>query len=86
MLRSIVLATGVAVASAQNANIAGYAPPTNVVAHNMMDLDQKDIETELKAKAYGDAADIYANGKNSKKSKGMRTIKGMSKDLSGEVR
>ena len=54
--------------------------------HNRIDLDQADIETALKAKDYSEAIEIYVSGKNSQKSSGMRTIKGMSKDLSGEVR
>jgi hypothetical protein len=64
--------------------IAGYKPLTDVVAHNALDLDQADLETFLKAKDYTAATNIYANGKNSAKSSGFRTIKGLSKDLTGE--
>ena len=66
--------------------IASYVPATDVVEHNEIDLDQKDIEDELKEspKDFVGAKAIYANGANSQKSSGMRTIKGMSKDLSGE--
>jgi len=81
-----MLAAFVVTAQAQTySNIASYTPPTNVVEHNEIDLDQADIETHLKAKEYGQAAEIYSSGKNSAKSSGMRSIKGMSKDLSGEV-
>ena len=71
----------------QAGNIASYAPPTNVVEHAEIDLDQEEIETELKKKTdagYAAAKTIYDDGKYSTKSSGMRPISGFSKDLSGE--
>ena len=49
----------------QSAPIAGYVPGSIVTEHNKIDLDQKAMETALKAKNYTGATDAYANGGNS---------------------
>lgn len=87
MLRALTIVSSMAVAQAQTyTGIAGYSPPTNVVEHSEIDLDQKDMETALKAKDYTAATSAYATGGQSVKGSGAkRTIKGMSKDLTGEA-
>jgi hypothetical protein len=85
-MRFLMLALISAAATAQN--MAGFkATPAagSVTQHSRIDLDQEDIEDALKVPAYSTAESIYKNGKNSAKSSGMRTIKYMVKDLSGEA-
>ena len=46
--------------------IAGYAPGSQVTDHNAVDLDQKVMETHLKANDFAKALDVYDKGGNSK--------------------
>ena len=46
--------------------IAGYAPGSQVTDHNAVDLDQKVMETHLKAGDFVKALDVYEKGGNSK--------------------
>merc|ERR1711977_667623 len=45
--------------------IAGYEPGSDVTQHNMLDLDQAEMETHLKTPYYDKAKAIYLNGGNS---------------------
>ena len=42
--------------------IAGYAPGTDVVQHNQIDLDQQAIQVEAKAYNFATATSIYTSG------------------------
>lgn len=60
--------------------IAGYKPATDVAVHSKIDLDIKDIETEMSEgtpEGFLAAAKLYESGKNSiNEDKSIRTIKG----------
>merc|ERR1712144_108392 len=45
--------------------IAGYEPGSDVTQHNMLDLDQAELETHLKTPYYDKAKAIYTLGGNS---------------------
>jgi len=45
--------------------IAGYEPGSDVTQHNMLDLDQAEMETHLKGPSYDKASAIYNKGGNS---------------------
>merc|ERR1719313_1551146 len=45
--------------------IAGYEPGSDVIQHNMLDLDQAEMETHLKTPYYDKAKAIYTLGGNS---------------------
>merc|ERR1719311_864183 len=45
--------------------IAGYEPGSDVTQHNMLDLDQAEMETHLKVPDYEKAKAIYTLGGNS---------------------
>merc|ERR1711904_441150 len=45
--------------------IAGYEPGSDVIQHNMLDLDQAEMETHLKTPHYDKAKAIYTLGGNS---------------------
>lgn len=58
--------------------IAGYKPPTDVVQHNRIDLDQAALETALKTPDYAAAKLVYTAGGNSVSKGKFRTIQGFS--------
>ena len=61
------------------AQMAGYTPVSNVVTHSKIDLDLRDLKTELNEYDWSEVLDVYSNGKNSVKSSGaIRTLKGFS--------
>jgi len=74
-------APGVALKSATASNIAGFETTNDATEYAKIDLDVRDIETELKkatAAGYAEALRIFKVGKNSKKSDTeMRTLEGM---------
>ena len=45
--------------------IAGYAPGSDVSQHNLIDLDQAEMETHLKVNDFAKAKAIYTLGGNS---------------------
>ena len=59
--------------------MAGYSPVSNVVTHSNIDLDLRDLKTELKERDWAEAILVYSNGGNSVKSSGsIRTLRGFS--------
>ena len=70
-------------------HIAGYLTGSDVTAHSMIDLDQKDLQTALAVKPtpdYAGATAAYTVGGNSMKGSGaIRTIKGFSIGAPGKM-
>ena len=64
--------------------IGGYKPATDVTPHAAIDLDVLDFEAALEAGEWDAAWAVYADGAHSAKGDGLRTLRGFSKDLSGE--
>ena len=58
--------------------IAGYAPGSNVTKHNALDLDQREMTTELAASNWAGATHWYENGGNSESKGSYRTLQGFS--------
>jgi hypothetical protein len=52
-------------AGASYPKITGYEPGSDVISHNMIDLDQKELEEHLKVNDYTKASAIYNKGANS---------------------
>ena len=66
--------------------IAGYAVGSDVTAHASLDLDQKAFEAKIDVGDWDGAGKIYAEGdKNSMKSSGARTLKGLSMTLQADT-
>ncbi|KAH8046027.1 hypothetical protein JL720_16503 [Aureococcus anophagefferens] len=63
---------------------ASYAPYTDIAPHAAIDLDVLDFEAALEAGEWDAAWAVYADGAHSAKGDGLRTLRGFSKDLSGE--
>merc|ERR1719146_221829 len=77
-----VLAIGVqgdAVRKLSYEQIAGYEPGSDVIQHNMLDLDQAEMETHLKTPHYDKAKAIYTLGGNSG-AKAEITVSALAKD------
>ena len=73
-------------AAPKYAPIAGYEPGSNVVPHNMIDLDQKELVRACKAGDFAEARKWYASGGNSKKSGNrIRTLQGFSTGAPGKL-
>ncbi len=58
--------------------LAGYNVTSNVKEHSEIDLDEKEMISFVDTFNFADAFNIYANGKNSMKSSGLRTLRGFS--------
>ena len=58
--------------------IAGYLPRTDVVQHNRIDLDQRALEAALNALNWTSALSVYASGRHSQGSSGLRTLRSFS--------
>jgi len=58
--------------------IAGYLPRTDVVQHNRIDLDQRAMEAALNAFDWTSALSVYASGRHSQGSSGLRTLRSFS--------
>ena len=67
------------------AAIAGYAPGSDVIQHNALDGDQKNMETALGAGDFTAATTHYAIGGSSLSSSGNRTMKGFSTGAKGKM-
>jgi hypothetical protein len=65
-------------ACTRNAPIAGYLPRTDVVQHNRIDLDQRAMEAALNAFDWTSALSVYASGRHSQGSSGLRTLRSFS--------
>ena len=72
MFRTLKFSLGACLAAAlargvqgQYESIAGYEPGSDVTQHNMLDLDQAEMETHLKGPDFDKAKDIYTLGGNS---------------------
>merc|ERR1719160_2458563 len=63
---AVLLGSGPTVRASKD-EIAGYEPGSDVVSHNMLDLDQKEMNTHLKSSPYDfvKAKNIYTMGGNS---------------------
>lgn len=60
---------------ADYAPMAGYTPVSDVVTHSKIDLDLRDLNTELKERDWSEALSVYSDGGNSVKSSGsIRTL------------
>merc|ERR1719271_677721 len=59
--------------------IVGYVPASDVIEHNKIDLDVQSLAQLWNADDYAGAYAVYADGENSAKGAGMRTLKGFSK-------
>eukprot|EP00633_Aureoumbra_lagunensis_P003498 CAMPEP_0197301794 /NCGR_PEP_ID=MMETSP0890-20130614/50624_1 /TAXON_ID=44058 ORGANISM="Aureoumbra lagunensis, Strain CCMP1510" /NCGR_SAMPLE_ID=MMETSP0890 /ASSEMBLY_ACC=CAM_ASM_000533 /LENGTH=1198 /DNA_ID=CAMNT_0042781187 /DNA_START=143 /DNA_END=3739 /DNA_ORIENTATION=- len=68
----------------QRVPIASYAPVSDVTDHAMIDLDVADMSNALNAVEWDSAWNAYDLGGNSEKGDAFRTLRGFSKDLSGE--
>ena len=75
---SVTTDTGRKLSETTFAAIAGYAPGSDVVQHNRIDLDQAAMETALGTYDWTTATTHYATGGNSQGSSGARTIQGFS--------
>merc|ERR1712224_739465 len=64
-LRACLVAVFTVGAHASYELIAGYEPGSDVTQHNMLDLDQAEMETHLKVPDYGKAKAIYELDGNS---------------------
>ena len=80
----VALAIG-ANADGHTDDIATYQPASDVEEHAKIDLDFRDFRTQLEQGDWDDAWAAYADGGNSVKGDGFRTLRGFSKDLSGEA-
>ena len=55
--------------------IAGYSPVSDVIMHSRIDLDLRDLKTELLEEDWIQSFDVYSNGGNSIKLSGsIRTL------------
>ena len=74
------MSTFLALGTASFPKIAGNELHTDVTDHSLIDVDQKQMEAFLMEfpPNFSMAKEIYSEGKNSKKSSGMRTLKGFS--------
>ena len=64
---------GAAACTFQSAPMAGYVPGSSVADHNMIDLDQKEMMTALKAADWPTATKWYATGGSSPSKGSFRT-------------
>jgi hypothetical protein len=81
---ALALALAAGAAAETFAPIASYVPGSDVTPHAMIDLDIKEMIDELGEGDWAAAWDLYANGKNSAKGAGLRTVRGFSKNLPDE--
>lgn len=63
---------------------ASYVPYTDIAPHAAIDLDMRAFSDRMQAEDWDGAWEIYDQGGNSAKGDGFRTLRGFSKDLSGE--
>ena len=63
---------------------ASYVPYTDIAPHAAIDLDMRAFSDRMQAEDWDGAWEIYDQGGNSVKGDGFRTLRGFSKDLSGE--
>jgi len=74
--------TGAVTTPGVSTTIAGYTPDTDVTPHALIDKDILRFQKLLGVAAYGDAWDVYYNGRNSFKSSGMRNLYALSEGAS----
>jgi hypothetical protein len=80
----VALALAAGAAAETFAPIAAYVPGSDVTPHARIDLDVYDMIGELASGNWAEAWSLYAEGKNSPKGAGLRTVRGFSKELPDE--
>ena len=84
-MKSILLFSALSAARAEYEAIAGYVPASDVTEHAKIDLDYEAIDEATESGEWDAAWAHYSEGGHSVKGEGFRTLRGFSKDLSGEA-